>query len=66
MQVGKALYSVPGELVGRRLDARSDAHTVKLYWRGELINSTPWSRRDGATPIPLTNPTRYRSMRCGI
>jgi hypothetical protein len=41
VQVAKALYSVPGELVGRRLDARSDAHTVKLYWRGELIKVHP-------------------------
>lgn len=41
VQVAKALYSVPGELVGRRLDARADAHTVKLYWRGELIKVHP-------------------------
>jgi transposase len=41
VQVAKALYSVPGELVGRRLDARVDAHTVKLYWRGELIKVHP-------------------------
>jgi hypothetical protein len=40
-QIGKALYSVPGELVGRRLDARVDAATVKLYWRGELIKVHP-------------------------
>jgi transposase len=39
--VAKALYSVPGELVGWRLDARADAHTVKLYWRGELIKVHP-------------------------
>jgi transposase len=41
VQIGKALYSVPGELVGRRLDARVDARTVKLYWRGELIKVHP-------------------------
>jgi transposase len=41
VQIAKALYSVPGELVGRRLDARTDAHTVKLYWRGELIKVHP-------------------------
>jgi transposase len=41
VQVAKALYSVPGELVGRRLDARADARTVKLYWRGELIKVHP-------------------------
>jgi transposase len=41
VQVAKALYSVPGELIGRRLDARVDARTVKLYWRGELIKVHP-------------------------
>ncbi|ARR82372.1 hypothetical protein MOTT27_01551 [Mycobacterium intracellulare subsp. yongonense] len=41
VQIARALYSVPGELIGRRLDARVDAHTVKLYWRGELIKVHP-------------------------
>lgn len=41
VQIAKALYSVPGELVGRWLDARVDARTVKLYWRGELIKVHP-------------------------
>jgi transposase len=41
VQVGKALYSVPGELVGQRLTARADARTMKLYWRGQLIKVHP-------------------------
>lgn len=41
LQVNKALYSVPGDLVGARLDARVDASTVKLYCRGELIKVHP-------------------------
>jgi transposase len=41
VQIAKALYSVPGELVGQRLDARVDARTVKLYWRGTLIKVHP-------------------------
>jgi len=41
VQVAKALYSVPGNLVGRRIDARADANAVKLYWRGELIKVHP-------------------------
>jgi hypothetical protein len=34
VQIAKALYSVPGELVGKRLDARADAHTGEtvLAW----------------------------------
>jgi transposase len=41
VQVAKALYSVPGELIGKRIAARADAHAVKLYWRGELIKVHP-------------------------
>jgi transposase len=41
VQVARALYSVPGELIGKRIQARADAHSVKLYWRGELIKVHP-------------------------
>ncbi|GFG95655.1 Mu transposase domain-containing protein [Mycobacterium timonense] len=66
VQIARALYSVPGELIGRRLDARVDAHTVKLYWRGELIKVHPVVGPGAATPIPPTCPLRCRSMPCGI
>ncbi|KQH76282.1 hypothetical protein AO501_29095 [Mycobacterium gordonae] len=58
-RVAKAFYSVPGELVGQRLDARLDARAVKLYWRGELIKVHPvvapgrWST-DPADPPPFS------------
>jgi transposase len=41
VQLNRALYSVPGDLVGQRLTARVDATTVKLYRRGELIKVHP-------------------------
>ncbi|MEV2221589.1 IS21 family transposase [Nocardia vinacea] len=41
VQLNRALYSVPGELVGQRLTARVDAATVKLYFRGELVKVHP-------------------------
>ncbi|BBY41798.1 hypothetical protein MCEL_00930 [Mycolicibacterium celeriflavum] len=66
VQIAKALYSVPGELVGRRLDARADARTVKLYWRGELIKVHPVVAPGAARPIPPICRPRRRSMRCGI
>jgi transposase len=37
VEVAKALYSVPGHLIGRRIEARADAQLVKLFWRGALI-----------------------------
>lgn len=41
VEVAKALYSVPGELIGQRILARADGTTVKLYWRSQLIKVHP-------------------------
>ena len=41
VQIARALYSVPGELIGQRMSARADTRTVKLYWRGQLIKVHP-------------------------
>lgn len=41
VEVAKALYSVPGELIGQRLHARADSRLVKLYQRGQLIKTHP-------------------------
>jgi hypothetical protein len=41
VEVAKAIYSVPGELIGQRLEARADSRLVKLYHRGQLIKTHP-------------------------
>jgi len=41
VEVARALYSVPGELIGQRIQARADATTVKLYHRGQLLKVHP-------------------------
>jgi transposase len=41
VEVDKALYSVPRDLVGRTLSARRDERTVKLSFRGELVKVHP-------------------------
>jgi hypothetical protein len=41
VEVAKALYSVPGELIGQHLHARADTRLVKLYHRGQLIKTHP-------------------------
>ena len=41
VEIARALYSVPGTLIGQRLDARADTALVKLYHRGELIKTHP-------------------------
>ncbi|OBI96564.1 hypothetical protein A5661_19410 [Mycobacterium asiaticum] len=64
VRVAKAFYSVPGELVGRRLDARLDARTVKLYWRGELIKVHDVVGFGRRRTDPADRPPRCGQMRC--
>ena len=37
IQVLKAIYSIPGELIGQWVDVRADTKQVKAYHRGQLI-----------------------------
>ena len=39
VQVARALYSVPTRFIGKRLHARADKKTVRLYLQGELIKT---------------------------
>ena len=41
VEICKALYSVPGQYIGRTLDARADSELVKLFDRGQLIKVHP-------------------------
>lgn len=41
VQVAKALYSVPGDLIGQTLTARRDQRLVKLFHRGQVIKIHP-------------------------
>ena len=56
VEVARALYSVPGELIGQRLTARADGHTVKLFRRGQLIKvhlrQEPGRRRTDPADLP--------------
>ncbi|MGH3731918.1 MAG: Mu transposase domain-containing protein [Acidimicrobiales bacterium] len=57
VEVDRALYSVPGHLVGRRLRARRDAATVKLYFRGELVKVHPRMAPGKRSSDPADFPT---------
>lgn len=41
VQVAKALYSVPGDLIGQQITARRDSRLVKLLHRGQVIKVHP-------------------------
>jgi transposase len=57
VEVSRALYSVPGELIGTRIQARADAVTVKLYHRGQLLKVHPLQPPGGRHTDPADLPT---------
>jgi transposase len=58
VEVAKALYSVPGHLIGHRVEARADAQLVKLFWRGALIKIHPRQPPGGRSTDPADLPER--------
>src|SRR5262249_29440357 len=41
IEVARALYSVPGSLIGKRVDVRADSRLVRVYYRGKLVKPPP-------------------------
>jgi hypothetical protein len=41
IEVAKALYSVPGNLIGTRVDVRADRSLVRVFSRGQLVKVHP-------------------------
>ena len=41
IEVAKALYSVPGNLIGSRVDVRADRTLVRVFQRGQLVKVHP-------------------------
>jgi hypothetical protein len=41
IEIGRALYSVPGNLIGARVDVRADRHLVRVFHRGVLVKIHP-------------------------
>lgn len=41
IQVGKALYSVPGDLIGQQVTVRADSALVKILHRGQVVKIHP-------------------------
>ena len=55
--MGRAIYSVPHQLVGRYLKARADSATVKFYFRGELVKLHPRKPPGGRSTDPADMPS---------
>jgi hypothetical protein len=52
VEVARGLYSVPGELIGQRVQVRADSGLVKIYAAGQLIKTHPRVRPGGRSTDP--------------
>jgi hypothetical protein len=56
IEVAKALYSVPGNLIGHYVEARADRALVRIFHRGQLVKVHPRApiggRRSDAADLP--------------
>ena len=52
IEVARSLYSVPGELIGQRVDVRADSVLVKIYSRGQLVKTHPRKPPGGRSTDP--------------
>lgn len=58
VEVGKALYSAPSQLIGQRLEVRADSALVKLFHHGRLVKVHPRQRPGGRWTDPADLPTQ--------
>jgi hypothetical protein len=56
VEVARAIYSIPGELIGQHLQARADSRLVKFYFRGQLIKTHPREPAGGRSTDPADLP----------
>jgi hypothetical protein len=56
IEVARALYSVPGSLIGQRVEARADRALVRVYSRGALVKTHPRQRPGGRSTDPADFP----------
>jgi transposase len=52
IEVARGLYSVPGELIGQRVDVRADSVLVKISSRGQLVKTHPRKPAGGRSTDP--------------
>ncbi|HUB72348.1 MAG TPA: hypothetical protein VL984_18140, partial [Acidimicrobiales bacterium] len=56
IEVARALYSVPGNLIGQRVEARADRAIVRVYSRGALVKTHPRKPPGGRSTDPADFP----------
>ncbi len=57
IEVAKALYSIPGNLIGKYVDVRADSQLVRVFHRSQLVKVHPRTRAGGRVTDPADLPT---------
>lgn len=57
IEVAKALYSVPGNLIGTRVEVRADRSLVKVFSRGQLVKIHPRQKPGARSTDPEDLPS---------
>jgi transposase len=57
IEVAKAIYSIPGDLIGARVEVRADAQLVRVSHRGAVIKVHPRQRPGGRVTDPADLPS---------
>ncbi|MFT3852036.1 MAG: hypothetical protein QM733_04760 [Ilumatobacteraceae bacterium] len=63
IEIAKALYSVPGNLLGARVQVRADCRVVRITHRGQLIKVHPRQRPGRPLDRPGGPPGRADHVR---
>jgi hypothetical protein len=56
IEVARALYSVPGNLIGSRVEVRADRALVRVFQRGQLVKIHPRQAAGGRSTDPADLP----------
>jgi hypothetical protein len=56
IEVARALYSIPGNLIGKQVDVRADSKLVRVWYRGQLVKTHPRARPGGRVTDPADLP----------
>jgi hypothetical protein len=57
IEVAKALYSIPGDLIGRRVEVRADRQLVRVFHRCHLVKVHPRQGPGGRSTDPADLPS---------
>ena len=66
IEVARSLYSIPGALIGARVEVRADRTLVRIFHRGQLIKVHPRQEPGRRSTIPKTCRRTRPSTRCAI